>query len=172
MKSKLKEEKRQLLRKENEKTSRFLDNYYNPNIHKKIWEPSGSFKSKNMYIYGDSGLSYNIRGSSLSKEKNKEQIHFLEFDFLEENDIIIIIEYYSYITKNFNETNYFKEVYKNLAKLLQLCINARYPFIKTILKPTDLNNKMNRAGAFEIQLGMKFNGQTNILYFGVLSNIQ
>jgi len=163
MKSKLKEEKRQLLRKENEKTSRFLDNYYNPNIHKKIWEPSGSFKSKNIYIYGDSGLSYNIRGSSLSKEKNKEQIHFLEFDFLEENDIIIIIEYYSYITKNFNETNYFKEVYKNLAKLLQLCINARYPFIKTILKPTDLNNKMNRAGAFEIQLGMKFNGQTNII---------
>ena len=99
MKSKLKEEKRQLLRKENEKTSRFLDNYYNPNIHKKIWEPSGSFKSKNIYIYGDSGLSYNIRSSSLSEEKNKEQIHFLEFDFLEENDIIIIIEYYSYITK-------------------------------------------------------------------------
>ena len=44
-----------------------------------------------------------------------------------------------------------------------MCINARYPFIKTILKPTDLNNKMNRAGAFEIQLGMKFNGQTNII---------
>ena len=163
MKTKLNEEKRQLLRKENEKSSRFLDNYFNPNIHKKIWEPSGSFKSKNIYIYGDSGLSYNIKGSSLPKERNKEQIHFLEFDFLEENDILVIIEYYSYISKNYNQTNYYKDVYKNLAKLLQLCISTRYPFIKTILKPTDLNNKMNRAGAFEIQLGMKFNEQTNIV---------
>ena len=52
MKSKLKEEKRQLLRKENEKTSRFLDNYYNPNIHKKIWEPSGSFNlNQKIFIY-------------------------------------------------------------------------------------------------------------------------
>ena len=163
MKSKLKEEKRQLLRKENEKSSRFLDNYYNPNIHKKIWEPSGSIKPKNNYKYGDSGLSYNIIDSPLLKEQNKEQIHFLEFDFLEENDIIVIIEYYSNNPKNFNQTNYFKDVYKNLAKLLQLCISTRFPFIKTILKPTDVNNKMNRAGAFEIQMGMKLNDQTNII---------
>ena len=163
MKSKLKEEKRQLLRKENEKSSRFLDNYYNPNIHKKIWEPSGSIKYKNNYKYGDSGLSYNIIDSPILNEQKKEQIHFLEFDFLEENDIIIIIEYYSNNSKNFNQTNYFKEVYKNLAKLLQQCISTRFPFIKTILKPTDMNNKMNRAGAFEIQLGMKMNDQTNII---------
>jgi len=163
MKSKLKEEKRQLLRKENEKSSRFLDNYYNPNIHKKIWEPSGSVKTKNKYVYGDTGLSYNIIDSSL-KQKNIEPIHFLEFDFLEENDVVVIIEYYSNsTTKNFNQTNYNKDIYKNLAKLLQLCINTRYPFIKTILKPTDMNNKMNRAGAFEIQLGMKLNQQTNII---------
>ena len=163
MKPKLNEEKRQLLRKENEKSSRLLDNYYNPNIHKKIWEPAGSIKSKTNYVYGDSGLSYNIIDSSLSKEKNIEQIHFLEFDFLEENDIIIIIEYYSNNSKNFNQTNYFRDVYKNLAKLLQLCITTRFPFIKTILKPTDMNIKMNRAGAFEIQLGMKLNGHTQII---------
>ena len=68
MKPKLNEEKRQLLRKENEKSSRLLDNYYNPNINKKIWEPAGSIKSKTNYVYGDSGLSYNIIDSSLSKE--------------------------------------------------------------------------------------------------------
>ena len=163
MQSKLKEEKRQLLRKKNEKSSRFLDNYYNPNIHKKIWEPSGSIKSKNKYVYGDSGLSYNIADSTSLKEKNKEPIHFLEFDFLEDNDIIIIIEYYSNISNNFSQTNYTKDIYKHLAKLLQLCINTRYPFIKTILKPTDINNKLNRAGAFEIQLGMKINEQTSII---------
>ena len=163
MKSKLKEEKRQLLRKENEKSSRFLDNYYNPNIHKKIWEPSGSVKTKNKYVYGDTGLSYNIMDSSL-KQKNIEPIHFLEFDFLEDNDVIVIIEYYSNSSaKHFNQSNYNKDIYKNLAKLLQLCINTRYPFIKTILKPTDMNNKMNRAGAFEIQLGMKLNEQTYII---------
>jgi len=163
MKTKLNEEKRQLLRKENEKSSRLLDNYYNPNIHKKIWEPAGSIKSKTNYVYGDSGLSYNIIDSTLTKEKNIEQIHFLEFDFLEENDIIVIIEYYSNNSKNFNQTNYFKDAYKNLAKLLQLCITTRFPFIKTILKPTDKNIKMNRAGAFEIQLGMKLNSQTQII---------
>ena len=163
MKSKLNEEKRQLLRKENEKSSRLLDNYYNPNIHKKIWEPAGSIKSKTNYVYGDSGLSYNIIDSSSTKVKNIEQIHFLEFDFLEENDIIVIIEYYSNNSKNFNQTNYFKDAYKNLAKLLQLCIATRFPFIKTILKPTDMNIKMNRAGAFEIQLGMKLNSQTQII---------
>ena len=163
MKPKLNEEKRQLFRKENEKSSRLLDNYYNPNIHKKIWEPAGSIKSKTKYIYGDSGLSYNIIDSPLSKEKNIEHIHFLEFDFLEENDIIIIIEYYSNNSKNFNQTNYFRDVYKNLAKLLQLCITTRFPFIKTILKPTDMNIKINRAGAFEIQLGMKLNGNTQII---------
>ena len=163
MKSKLKEEKRQLLRKKNEKSSRFLDNYYNPNIHKKIWEPSGSIKTKNKYVYGDTGLSYNIIDKSL-KEKNIEPIHFLEFDFLEENDIIVIIEYYSNtISNNFNQTNYNKDIYKILAKLLQLCISTRYPFIKTILKPTDMNNKINRVGAFEIQLGIKLNEQTNII---------
>ena len=163
MKSKINEVKRQIKRKENQKSSRLLDNYYNPNIHKKIWEPSGSFKSKKTYIYGDSGLSYNIVDSSYLKEKNIEPIHFLEFDFLEDNDIIVIIEYYSTLSNYLNQTNYTKDVYKNLSKLLQLCINTRYPFIKTILKPTDLNNKMNRAGAFEIQLGMKINGQTNII---------
>ena len=173
MKSKIDEQKRQIKRKENEKSSRFLDNYYNPNIHKKIWAPSGSFKSKNTYIYGDTGLSYNIIDSSKLKEKNKEPIHFLEFDFLEENDIIVIIEYYSTVSNHLNQTQYTKDVYKNLAKLLQLCINTRYPFIKTILKPTDLNNKLNRAGAFEIQMGMKINEQTDILnLFSKLKNGQ
>ena len=163
MKSKLKEEKRQLLRKENEKTSRFLDNYYNPNIHKKIWEPSGSFKSKNIYIYGDSGLSYNIRGSSLSKEKNKEQIHFLEFDFLEENDIIIIIEHCANCEKHLNHTNHSNDIYKFITKLLQACINLRFPFIKVYLKPIDIsNNKINRIGALEVQIGMKINDETSI----------
>lgn len=166
MSNKITEEKRQFKRKENEKSSRFLDNYYNPNIHKKNWEPSGSIKEKNKYIYGDTGLAYNIKNYPIKdndKQKNKEQIHFLEFDFLEENDIIIIIEHCSNCEKHINHTNHANDIFKYITRLLQICINYRFPFIKIYLKPIDTsNNKINRIGAFEIQLGMKINNKTNI----------
>ena len=54
----------------------------------------------------DTGLSYNIKDSSSIKEKNIEPIHFLEFDFLEDNDIIVIIEYYSTVSNYLKQTNY------------------------------------------------------------------
>ena len=166
MKNKIREQKRQIMRKENEKTSRFLDNYYNPNIHKKIWEPSGTIKKKNRYIYGDTGLGHNLEEYSKNennKQQNKEQIHFLEFDFLEENDIIIIIEHCSNCEKHLIHTNHINDIFKYISKLLQATINLRFPFIKVYLKPIDTsNNKISRIGALEIQLGMKINGKTNI----------
>ena len=166
MKNKICEEKRQFKRKENEKTSRLLDNYYNPNIHKKNWEPSGTFKEKKKYIYGDTGLAYNIPDSikkECNTQKSKEQIHFLEFDFLEENDIIIIIEHCANCEKHLNHTNHSNDIYKFITKLLQACINLRFPFIKVYLKPIDIsNNKINRIGALEIQIGMRINDETSI----------
>ena len=164
MKNRALEEKRKLMKKENEKTSRFLDNYYNPNLHKKIWEPSGTIKEKNRYIYGDTGLGHNLGEPSENyKQKNKEQIHFLEFDFLEENDIIVIIEHCSNCEKHLIHTNHANDIFKYISKLLQASINLRFPFIKVYLKPTDTTNyKLNRIGALEIQLGMKINGQTTI----------
>ena len=166
MKNKICEEKRQFMRKENEKTSRLLDNYYNPNIHKKNWEPSGLVKEKNKYVYGDTGLAHNIKDypkNESNKLKNKEQIHFLEFDFLEENDIIIIIEHCANCDKHINHTNHSNDIFKYITRLLQICINYRFPFIKIYLKPIDTsNNKINRIGALEIQLGMKINNKTTI----------
>ena len=163
---KIGEEKRQFMRNEKEKTSRLLDNYYNPNIHKKTWEPSGTIKEKNKYIYGDTGLAYNIKDSlqkENSKQKSKEQIHFLEFDFIEENDIIIIIEHCANCEKHMNHTNHSNDIFKYITKLLQACINLRFPFIKVYLKPIDVsNNKINRIGALEIQIGMKINNKTTI----------
>ena len=41
-----KEEKIQQIRKNMEKSSRLLDNYYNPKIHNKNWQPNGTFKAK------------------------------------------------------------------------------------------------------------------------------
>ena len=166
MKQKITEEKRQFMRKENEKSSRLLDNYYNPNIHKKNWEPSGSIKEKNKYVYGDTGLAHNIKDypkNESNKLKNKEQIHFLEFDFLEENDIIIIIEHCANCDKHINHTNHSNDIFKYITRLLQICINYRFPFIKIYLKPIDTsNNKINRIGALEIQLGMKINNKTTV----------
>ena len=166
MKNKICEEKRQFKRKEMEKTSRLLDNYFNPSIHKKRWEPSGTIKEKNKYVYGDTGLAHNI-SDSIKKEtdiqKSKEQIHFLEFDFLEENDIIIIIEHCSNCDKHLNHTNHSNDIYRYITKLLQACINLRFPFIKVYLKPIDITNtKINRIGALEIQIGMKINNETTI----------
>ena len=168
MKNKIREEQRQFMRKENEKSSRLLDNYYNPNIHKKIWEPSGTIKEKNKYVYGDSGLAHIINDPDYlarenNKQKYKEPIHFLEFDFLEENDIIVIIEHCANCEKHINHTNHNNDIFKYITKLLQACINLRFPFIKVYLKPIDTsNNIINRIGAFEIQLGMKINNKTTI----------
>ena len=151
-----------------EKSTRFKDSYYNPKLHKRNWEPSGAIKEKNKYVYGDTGLAYNLQDTKLiQKDKSildKTQIHFLEFDFLEDNDIIIAIEHCSNCEQHLNHTNHVNDIYKKIAKLLQSCITLRFPFIKVFLKPTDTSNNkyVNRLGALEIQLAMKINNKQTI----------
>jgi len=150
------------------KSTRFQDNYFNTKLHKHNWEPSGKYKEKGKYTYGDSGLGFNMGEQNITKQNdkknaNKTPTHFLEFDFLENNDIIIIIEHCSNCEEHLNHTNHVNNIYKNISKLLQLCINIRYPFIKVYLKPIDINNKtISKLGALEIQLGMKINDNKTI----------
>ena len=164
-----KEDKRQEIRKNMEKSSRLLDNYYNPKIHKKNWEPSGKVSERNKYTYGDTGLGFNLKDIKVTQNEKtaklaNTQTHFLEFDFLENNDIIITIEHCARCEEHLNHTNHYNDIYKNIAKLLQLCINIRFPFIKVHLKPIDPSNKkQNLLGAFEVQLGMKINDQLSII---------
>ena len=152
-----------------EKSTRFQESYYNPKLHKKNWEPSGKFKEKNKYTYGDTGLGYNLNDNGITQKekstKDKSQTHFLEFDFLENNDIIITIEHCSNCEQHLNHTNHVNDIYKKIAKLLQLCINIRFPFIKVYLKPIDTSSSkhLNRLGALEIQLAMKINDNKNII---------
>ena len=150
------------------KSTRFQDNYYNPKIHTKIWEPSGKVKEKNKYTYGDTGLGYKLDDTNvIQKEKstlNKTQTHFLEFDFMENNDIIITIEHCSNCEQHLSHTNHVNDIYKNISKLLQLCISIRFPFIKVHLKPIDTSNKQpNKLGELEVQLAMKIDGKQTIL---------
>ena len=72
------------------KSTRFQDNYFNTKLHKHNWEPSGKYKEKGKYTYGDSGLGFNLGEKNITKQNdkknaNKTQTHFLEFDFLENN---------------------------------------------------------------------------------------
>ena len=152
-----------------EKSTRFQESYFNPKLHKHNWEPSGKFKEKKKYTYSDVGLGFNIGEPKIINQNNanalikKTPTHFLEFDFLENNDIIIIIEHCSNCEEHLNHTNHVNNIYKNISKLLQLCINLRYPFIKVYLKPIDINNKsINKLGALEVQLGMKINDNKTI----------
>ena len=150
------------------KSTRFQDSYYNPKLHKRNWEPSGKYKEKNKYNYGDSGLGYNLQDTDIiQKEKSvldKSQTHFLEFDFMENNDIIITIEHCSNCEQHLSHTNHVNDIYKNISKLLQLSINIRFPFIKVHLKPIDTSNKhTNRLGALEVQLAMKINDKLTIM---------
>ena len=163
-----------------EKSTRFQDSYFNPKLHNRNWEPSGKYQEKKIYTYGDSGLGFNMpENNKISQNNNKtsiknSQTHFLEFDFLENNDIIITIEHCSNCEEHLNHTNHVNNIYKNISKLLQQCINIRYPFIKVYLKPVDINNKtINKLGAFEIQLGMKINDTKTITtLFSKLSSNQ
>ena len=153
-----------------EKSTRFQDNYFNPKLHKHNWEPSGKIKEKNKYTYGDTGLGFDMGDQNiLKKDKNSimnktTPTHFLECDFLENNDIIVIIEHCSNCEEHLNHTNHVNNIYKNISKLLQLCINLRFPFIKVYSKPIDINNKnTSKLGAFEVQLGTKINDNKSIV---------
>jgi hypothetical protein len=83
---------------------------------------------------------------------------------MENNDIIITIEHCSNCEQHLNHTNHINDIYKNISKLLQLCISIRFPFIKVHLKPIDTSNKQpNKLGALEVQLAMKIDDKQTIL---------
>ncbi len=107
-----------------------------------------------------------------SKKRSKDQ-HFLEFDYMQKNDIIVTIEHCSNCEDHKTHTQHINDIYRQFAQSLQKCIIMRFPFIKVYLKPIDTqivpvnlqNYEKNqivdskykdvRIGAFEIQLAIK-----------------
>lgn len=168
-------------------SSRLKDNYYNQGIHTKAWLPNGQLTNKKKYQYSESGLSHFYEKNNVlqkmeveSKKKEKQSIvsHFLEFEYMEENDIVITIEHCNNCDDHQTHTQHKNDIYKNIAKILQKCILIRFPFIKVYLKPIDTevinrdidpknmiidnNYKTVKIGALEIQLGLKKNNKVNI----------
>ena len=190
---------RQKLRKKLHPVSRDLDNYFHHELHKRGWWPNGLFLRKQYYYYAKPGLGcfYEKKNveilkdlSELKKETKKNIIKkFIEYDFIEDNQYIITIEYCSNCEEHKSHTFHRSELYKNYAINLQKCILIRFPFIKVLLKPieTDIlkeehyklpkvdlkgnseqkyvNDKFKdvRIGAFEIQLCFKKDGNDKVI---------
>lgn len=113
-----------------------------------------------------------LDNDSKSKKRAKEK-HFLEFDYMQKNDIIITIEHCSNCEDHQTHTQHINDIYRYFAQSLQKCILLRFPFIKVYLKPidteivpvslqnyeknpiVDLKYKDVRIGAFEVQMAIK-----------------
>ena len=157
-------------------------------VKKKIWYPTGFYTRKKPYYYAESGLGFYYENNNIEQlkdlrefgnTKNRSKIpNFVEFEYIEDNQFAIIIEYCSNCEDHKIHTFHFSELYKNYARSLELCILKRFPFIKVILKPLDteiskgdnyifpkvektktkfINEKYKevRIGAFEIYLCYK-----------------
>lgn len=118
----------------------------------------------------------NVLQKSDNQEKNqttKQQISYLEFDYMENDEVVITIEHCSNCEDHQTHTQHINEIYKKIAKVVQRCILLRFPFIKVYLKPIDTeiinrrigeqlrstiidkNYKEVRIGALEIQCAVK-----------------
>ena len=189
-----KELERQKLRKKLHPVSRDLDNYFHHKLHKRGWWPNGLFLRKQYYYYAKPGLGCYYEKNNVEqlkdlrelKKETKKNIlkNFIEYNFIEDNQYVITIEYCSNCEEHKTHTFHRAEMYKNYAINLQKCILLRFPFIKVILKPieTDIlkeehyklpkvdlfgnsekkyvNDKFKdvRIGAFEIQICFKKDG--------------
>ena len=182
---------RQKLRKKLHPVTRELDNFFNHKLHQRGWWPNGLFLRKQYYYYAQPGLGCYYEKNNVEqlkdlgelKKETKKNIlkNFIEYNYIEDNQYVITIEYCSNCEEHITHTFHSAEVYKNYAISLQKCILLRFPFIKVILKPieTDIlkqehyklpkvdlfgnsekkyvNDKFKdvRIGAFEIQICYK-----------------
>ena len=76
-----------------------------------------------------------------TKQKRKKDFKdFSEFDYMNNNEYIITIEYCANCEEHNIHTQHSAELFKSIAINLQKCILMRYPFIKIYLKTIDTNS--------------------------------
>ena len=142
--------KDQAYRKKLHPLSRELYRYYNQRFHTNVWNPNGLFQRNKYYYFIGPSLGFiDQEGNKRydKSEQNKVKMNliktqmksFPEYNFLEENQYEIIIEYCSNCQEHQAYTFHKAELYQNYANYLQKCILLRFPFIKVILKPIDNN---------------------------------
>jgi len=141
----------QKYRKKLYKVSNFLDNYY-CQYHNRAWYPSGVYQVKTRYNHTESGLEHVYEKNNVEQlkpvdiiQKDKKKINIISDSFIEtlkakEGEYLIIIEYCSSCEEHSNITQHLSDnIYKDLALKYQKIINERFPFIKVLLKPIDVD---------------------------------
>ena len=141
----------QKYRKKLYKVSNFLDNYRHQ-YHNRAWYPSGKYQVKTRYNYTESGLEHVYEKNNVEQlkpidliSKDKKNLNIISESFIEtlklkEGEYIIIIEYCSSCEEHSNITQHSSDtIYKDLALKYQKIINERFPFIKVLLKPIDVD---------------------------------
>ena len=141
----------QKYRKKLYKVSNFLDNYYSQ-YHNRAWYPSGVYQVKTRYNHTESGLEHIYEKNNVEQlkpidivPKDKKKLNIITDSFIEtlkakEGEYLIIIEYCSSCEEHSNITQHLSDnIYKDLALKYQKIINERFPFIKVLLKPIDVD---------------------------------
>ena len=172
-----------------------IPNYYSPKCHDRSWWPNGQYIVKRRYNYTQTGLEHfyeknnveQLRPIDTEKKTKKESVylqHFLEYESVNPGNFIITIEYCSSCEDHCGITQHgIENIFRELAIRYQKIIQERFPFIKVLLKPADVDIvksepfkmerpkkngdplppfpyindqfKQCRIGAFEIQISTK-----------------
>ena len=146
----------QKYRKKNNKVSNILDGSYCPKIHNRVWYPNGQYKVKLRYNFTEIGLKHVYERKNVEQKKticflppsknDKEYLKdFSEYDKIKKGEYIVTIEYcsscqeHSIMTQHSNDS-----IFRDLALNYQIIIKERFPFIKVILKPIDIEIVKNK----------------------------
>ena len=172
-----------------------IPNYYSPIYHERSWWPNGQYIVKRRYNYTQTGLEHFYEKNNVPQlkpidfeEKSNKDLdylqHFLEYDSNTPGNFIITIEYCSSCEDHCRITHHgIENIFRELALRYQKIITERFPFIKVLLKPADVDIVKNerfimrrpkkngdplppfpyindqfkqcRVGAFEIQISTK-----------------
>ena len=178
-----------------------IGNSYFPKIHNRFWMPNGAYIVKRRYNETEIGLEHYYEKNNVEqmkeielrdkKKKPSDYIkEFNDYDSLQEGQYLITIEYCAQCKEHQNITQHDDELFKKVAVNYQKIIQTRFPFIKVVLKPIDvdivknektplpkikknggayegnkpLNDRFNqcRIGAFEIQISKRDKNNNNI----------
>lgn len=79
------------------------------------------------------------RSKKQNKNKNLKETNFTEYSNVKPGELVITIEFCSSCYQHESITQHSESMYKTVAEYFQKIISLRFPFIKVILKPIDID---------------------------------
>ena len=142
-----------------------IPNYYSPECHKRSWWPNGQYIVKRRYNYTQSGLEHFYEKNNVEQlkpidteqkvKKDSDYLKpFLEYENVTPGNYIITIEYCSSCEEHCGITQHgIENIFRELAMRYQRIIQERFPFIKVLLKPADV--EIVKSEPFKMELPQK-----------------